>query len=360
MHVSLTDAMGHQVPAAQLATLAVAALRQSRRRGATLIEQAHDTNTALTAHAREDQFVTGLLLRIDLDSGAGNLVNAGHPAPYRLRDGLVERLSFAPDPPFGMFPDTTYQVHDLDLLPGDRLLLVTDGMLERNAARLDIPRELTTSPGLHPRETVQHLVRQVGSGGGSQGRRHRALPGLARFPAHPAARQHRRRPRPRLPAGVSGPIHHSPRADPARRSRISGRGSPLTVTGSPCGARNVTVDRVSHAGPPAPGARAGGEAEPDPLAGLAAPGPPRSGQGLHHRQAAAPDVVRCRLMQVGRSGRALVVDGHLDVPVGGHPDDDLVPLPVLDGVGDHLADQEFGHVHDVGRDPGRGQAFTKP
>jgi hypothetical protein len=47
LHVSLTDAMGHAVPAAQLATLLVAALRQSRRHGAPLIEQAQDANQTL-------------------------------------------------------------------------------------------------------------------------------------------------------------------------------------------------------------------------------------------------------------------------------------------------------------------------
>jgi serine phosphatase RsbU (regulator of sigma subunit) len=168
LHASMTDAMGHEVPAAQLATLAVAALRQSRRRGATLAEQGHDTNTALTTHARDDQFVTGLLLRVGLATGIAHLVNAGHPPPYRLRGGVVEVLPFAPDPPFGVFPDSTYQVHDLPLLPGDRLLLVTDGMIERNAAHLDIPHELTTTHGLHPRETVQHLIRQVASHGDLQ------------------------------------------------------------------------------------------------------------------------------------------------------------------------------------------------
>jgi serine phosphatase RsbU (regulator of sigma subunit) len=146
----------------------VAALRQSRRRGATLAEQAHDANTALTTHASADQFVTGLLLRIGLATGTAHLVNAGHPAPYRLRGGVVEVLPFAPDLPFGTFPDTTYHVHDLPLRPGDRILLVTDGMIERNAARLDIPHELTTTAGLHPRETVQHLIRQVASHGDLQ------------------------------------------------------------------------------------------------------------------------------------------------------------------------------------------------
>jgi len=161
LHASLTDAMGHEVPAAQLATLAVAALRQSRRRGATLLEQAHDANAALAANAQDDQFVTGLLLRAELATGRAQVVNAGHPAPYLLRDGVVQALPFEPDQAFGLFPDSTYRVHDLQLLPGDRLLLVTDGMIERNAARLDIPAELIATPDLHPREVVQHLIRRV-------------------------------------------------------------------------------------------------------------------------------------------------------------------------------------------------------
>jgi serine phosphatase RsbU (regulator of sigma subunit) len=64
-----------------------------------------------------------------------------------------------------MFPDTSYHLHDLHLQPGDRLPLVTDGMIERNAASLDLPRELIATRGLHPRETVQHLIRQVAAGG---------------------------------------------------------------------------------------------------------------------------------------------------------------------------------------------------
>jgi hypothetical protein len=38
---------------------------------------------------------------------------------------------------------------------------VTDGMLERNASRLDVPAELRATRDLHPRELVQHLTRRV-------------------------------------------------------------------------------------------------------------------------------------------------------------------------------------------------------
>ena len=44
-----------------------------------------------------------------------------------------------------MFPDTAYRSTDLVLEPGDRLVLVTDGMLERNAATLDLIDEISAA-----------------------------------------------------------------------------------------------------------------------------------------------------------------------------------------------------------------------
>ncbi len=51
LHVSMTDAMGHTVESALLATLVVGALRNARRRGAGLIEQAQSAHEALLAYA---------------------------------------------------------------------------------------------------------------------------------------------------------------------------------------------------------------------------------------------------------------------------------------------------------------------
>ena len=138
LHVSLTDAMGHHVDAALLATLLVASLRNSRRAGATLAEQAARANAAILQHGRADQFVTGQLLRIDLATGTGAMVNAGHPGPLRVRDDRVEDIELAADPPFGIVPGISYRVQPVVLLPGDRFVIVTDGVLERNAATADV------------------------------------------------------------------------------------------------------------------------------------------------------------------------------------------------------------------------------
>jgi len=47
------------------------------------------------------------------------------------------------------------------LQPGDRLLLITDGYLERNAVRVDIERILGATVARHPRQIVQELAHNV-------------------------------------------------------------------------------------------------------------------------------------------------------------------------------------------------------
>ena len=101
LHVSVTDAMGHTVESALLATLVVGALRNTRRRGASLVEQAHSAHEALLAHAEpEVGFVTGQLVRVDLVAQTARVLNAGHPRPFRLRQGQAEEIELTADEPF--------------------------------------------------------------------------------------------------------------------------------------------------------------------------------------------------------------------------------------------------------------------
>jgi serine phosphatase RsbU (regulator of sigma subunit) len=157
LQLSITDAVGHQVAAALVATLLVGALRNGRRKGLDLAEQARYANDALVANASPGQFVTGQLLRIDLHTGAALIVNAGHTLPLRLRDGRVEEIELQIEPPFGVVPDQSFTVQAFPLEPGDRIVFLTDGMLERNAAALDVAAALSGSADLHPREVVHEL-----------------------------------------------------------------------------------------------------------------------------------------------------------------------------------------------------------
>ena len=104
LHLSVTDAMGHGVASALTATLCVGSLRNTRRMGGTLLEQAAAANRALVEDGSErasEAFVTGLLGRLDLRTGTLALVNAGHVAPYLCRDGTVTPLRASGEPPAG-------------------------------------------------------------------------------------------------------------------------------------------------------------------------------------------------------------------------------------------------------------------
>ena len=158
----MTDAMGHEVGAAVLATVLVGALRNARRAGVGLGEQARLANTGLSRSPAGAGLSPGQVARVDLREETATIVNAGHPSPLRLRGGRVEPILVQADPPFGIAVEGhEYQVQPLPLQPGDRLMFLTDGMLERNAASVDLAALLAAGAEMHPREAVQHLVQTI-------------------------------------------------------------------------------------------------------------------------------------------------------------------------------------------------------
>src|SRR5215208_2894192 len=161
LHISMTDAMGHSVRSALLATLVVGALRNQRRAGGSLTDQAQSAHEALIEYAQDGGFVTGQIVRVDLVEQTALVINAGHPPPFRLRDGRAEEIVLAAQQPLGAATGATWTTEALSLEAGDRVLFLTDGMLERNAQGLDIPALMLASAHMHPREAIQHLTHAV-------------------------------------------------------------------------------------------------------------------------------------------------------------------------------------------------------
>ncbi|MFJ2234848.1 PP2C family protein-serine/threonine phosphatase [Streptomyces sp. NPDC087859] len=159
LHLSITDAMGHDTNSALLATLLVGALRRARRSGCDALKQAHHAHQALLSHS--SGLATGQLLCVDLETGLCELVNAGHPRPLLMRDNTVKEVALAANLPFGVAAPTPYHLQKLHLRPGDRLVLLTDGMQERGAAAVDLASIVHDTRALHPREAVRSLTAAV-------------------------------------------------------------------------------------------------------------------------------------------------------------------------------------------------------
>lgn len=160
LHLSITDAMGHDVRSALLATLLVSSSRGARRAGCDLAEQARQIQRSVLDHGHGG-LATGQLLRVSLDGARAQVVNAGHPRPLRLRNGQVEEVRLTRDVPFGTPNTTSYRVQHFDLCPGDRLVFYTDGTQERQAERVDLPDLIRHTTSQHPREVVKALTGAV-------------------------------------------------------------------------------------------------------------------------------------------------------------------------------------------------------
>ncbi len=137
-HIAVFDAVGHGLQASLLANLAVSCYRNTRRAGLDLAAAVATIDHALDAMFGGERFVTAMLGQLDVDTGTFRWINAGHPAPMLLRDGhVVKELQGRPVLPLGINGLLSAQEAPVSveaLQPGDRLLLLTDGVDEaRNA-----------------------------------------------------------------------------------------------------------------------------------------------------------------------------------------------------------------------------------
>ncbi|MFL6063090.1 MAG: PP2C family protein-serine/threonine phosphatase [Friedmanniella sp.] len=126
----ILDSVGHGLPAAVLASVAVGAYRHARRTMLDLPDIAQQVNDAIAGQFGASQFATAVLARLDLDTGRLRWINAGHPAPLILRgSSLVRPPPCPPSRPLGL-QDAKPDYCETRLEPGDRLLLYTDGITE--------------------------------------------------------------------------------------------------------------------------------------------------------------------------------------------------------------------------------------
>ena len=107
-------------------------------------EVARRLNRISLAELATDTYFTMAFAEIDLASGAVRLVQAGHPHPLiQRRAGPVERAGGG-GLPIGLIEEAPFEDVELRLAPGDRLLLVSDGITEcENRAG-----EMLEEPGL--------------------------------------------------------------------------------------------------------------------------------------------------------------------------------------------------------------------
>ncbi|MEU6224336.1 PP2C family protein-serine/threonine phosphatase [Streptomyces sp. NPDC047042] len=137
VRVVMGDVRGHGIAAIGTVAAVLGSFREAVHDEAELgsvlrkLERALDRHLSEESHSQAgEEFVTVLLLEIGGD-GEMRAFNCGHPAPYLLSGGRADVLTVdEPLPPLGPFPlPAELSAEDCgQLLPGDALLLHTDGV----------------------------------------------------------------------------------------------------------------------------------------------------------------------------------------------------------------------------------------
>jgi serine phosphatase RsbU (regulator of sigma subunit)/pSer/pThr/pTyr-binding forkhead associated (FHA) protein len=135
--VAAGDVVGKGMPAALL----MSSLSSEVRHGVRIEPDPARVVDRLNRHFFDaeilDRFITFLLIVVDAEAHRITVVNAGHLAPViRKADGGILRIGEEESgPPLGVVADPDFRAVNVDLGPGDVVLLYTDGVSEALGAQ---------------------------------------------------------------------------------------------------------------------------------------------------------------------------------------------------------------------------------
>jgi phosphoserine phosphatase RsbU/P len=128
--IAIADVSGKGVPAALVMATFRAALRTEVRHDDDLLRVVGAVNRLLTESTGPASFVTAVFGVLETATGKFSYVNCGHNPPLLLHaNGVSDRLEGS-GLVLGVLGDTQFEMLHIHLLPGDTLVLYTDGVVE--------------------------------------------------------------------------------------------------------------------------------------------------------------------------------------------------------------------------------------
>lgn len=131
--VIVGDVAGKGMQAALIMSAAMALFRREVRKGGTAGEVLTGLNRMVFRALQGRSYVTAGLAILDTGKGVVEYAGAGHLSPYMLRGDALEEVEM-PSLPLGIVGEAAYRNRHIELPPGSKLFMLTDGMIEAEAA----------------------------------------------------------------------------------------------------------------------------------------------------------------------------------------------------------------------------------
>jgi phosphoserine phosphatase RsbU/P len=129
----VADVSGKGVSSALLASLLQGTFLMATGDSAYMAPTLARLNTFLLERTGGEKYATVFYCALD-SAGRLRFVNAGHPAPFLLSgDNRIQKL-YPTGMPVGMLEDAPFQAIEMQLTPGDKLVIFSDGLTEAESA----------------------------------------------------------------------------------------------------------------------------------------------------------------------------------------------------------------------------------
>jgi phosphoserine phosphatase RsbU/P len=124
------DVSGKGVPAAIFMAVSRTLIRATGIKGVSAGECLCYVNNLLCTESVSSMFVTVFYGILDVTTGNVEYVNAGHNPPYLLSSEGIKKIEITGDTVLGAFEDITFRPGKMQMKPGEKLFLYTDGVTE--------------------------------------------------------------------------------------------------------------------------------------------------------------------------------------------------------------------------------------
>ena len=127
--LAIADVSGKGIPAALLMASLQASVRGQSQAGGNVAELMAQVNRLVYDASPDNRYATFFYAQFDSSTRRLVYANGGHNAPIVLRGDAVLRLETG-GPVVGLFRPSCYEQEEIQLFPGDMLVLYTDGISE--------------------------------------------------------------------------------------------------------------------------------------------------------------------------------------------------------------------------------------